>query len=172
MIALPVESKLIMHKIFYLLKILLLVAITSACNSPSDNNSPPDNPDSSLNVEEFTTDELFAHGSGGCGMSLWKTASNPSQSMIFFNGMEPKTMLMKINGELVKFERTNYAGEEFYGQFKEQTFINSDEDWRVDVKVELGEPGEIESIAIEKGGIKVKQDQQEVTIPVVGDAGC
>ena len=42
----------------------------------------------------------------------------------------------------------------------------------MDVEVKLGEPGEIESIAIDKGEIKVKQNTQEVIITVVGDAGC
>lgn len=123
-------------------------------------------------VEGFTIDELFDNGGGGCGMSLWKPGSNPREATVFFNGMDENSTLMKIDGEFVKFKRTEATGEDFYGQKNSQTFVSNDGTIKVKVDVELGKKGEIESIGISQGTLQIEQAGKTVEIPVVGDAGC
>ncbi|MGF1514570.1 MAG: hypothetical protein ACFB5Z_12880 [Elainellaceae cyanobacterium] len=61
-------------------------------------------------IDSFTTDELFAAGSGGCGMSLWKADTAPrDEGFIFFSGMEGSAM-MRLNGDLVTLERDQTTG--------------------------------------------------------------
>ncbi|PSN11558.1 hypothetical protein C7293_23775 [filamentous cyanobacterium CCT1] len=129
-----------------------------------------------LEVDSFTVDELFAQGGGGCGMTLWQQSEgSPPEGFIFFNGMaqppDDGFTLMKINGEFVRFQRTAAAGEEFYGQQTAQTFVSQDDDLQLQVDTTLGEPGEIESIAVE-GTLQLQQNGDTLTIPVQGDAGC
>ncbi|MBE9109386.1 hypothetical protein IQ273_08145 [Nodosilinea sp. LEGE 07298] len=130
----------------------------------------------SFEVNSFTVDELFAQGGGGCGMTLWQQSEgSPSEGFLFFNGLAQPSgdgfTLMKINGEFVRFSRTAAAGEEFYGQQTSQTFVSQDDDIQLQVDTALGEPGEIESVAVE-GTLQLQQDGDTVEIPVQGDAGC
>ena len=129
-----------------------------------------------LDVDSFTTDDLFAQGGGGCGMTLWRQEDGPSpQGYLFFNGLAQPSddgfTLMKINGEFVRFRRTAAAGEEFYGQQTSQTFVSQNDAIQLQVDTTLGEPGEIESIAVE-GTLQLQQNGDTLTIPVQGDAGC
>ncbi|MGB3199405.1 MAG: hypothetical protein WBA99_00795 [Nodosilinea sp.] len=129
-----------------------------------------------LEVDSFTGDELFAQGGGGCGMTLWpQSEESPPERLVFFNGLaQPPDngfTLMKINGEFVRFRRTTAAGEAFYGQQTAQTFASQDNNIQLQVDTTLGEPGEIESIAVE-GTLQIQQNGATLTMPVQGDAGC
>jgi hypothetical protein len=56
---------------------------------------------------------------------------------------------MKVNGEFVRFRRTAATGQELYGQYPSQTFVSQDGTIQLQVDVKYGEPGEIESFAVE-----------------------
>ncbi|MEO0409753.1 MAG: hypothetical protein AAF289_20620, partial [Cyanobacteria bacterium P01_A01_bin.135] len=63
-----------------------------------------------INVSSFTTEELFATGEGGCGMSLWRADSDPFQDgFIFFNGLD-ELAIIPIGGEMVRLERKTATG--------------------------------------------------------------
>jgi hypothetical protein len=145
---------------------------TSQTESNSSNITPVTEVATVPQVEGFTMDELFDIGGGGCGMSLSKAGNNPPEGTLFFNGMDENSTLMKINGEWVKFQRTEATGEDFYGQKNSQTFVSEDGEIEVKVDVELGEKGEIESVEIPQGTLQIEQAGETVEIPVVGDAGC
>ncbi|CAN1208812.1 hypothetical protein TUMEXPCC7403_01225 [Tumidithrix helvetica PCC 7403] len=133
-------------------------------------------------IGEFTLDQLFASGGGGCGMTLWKPNLTPRNSdrrnYIFFNGLNQdnnskRPMLMMLDGQIAKFRRIKARGSDFYGQKTFQTFQSLDGKIIVEVEVTLGKLGEIESVAIDKGVIRVKKiGEPAIVIPVVGDAGC
>ncbi|MGG6237113.1 hypothetical protein ACQ4N7_00610 [Nodosilinea sp. AN01ver1] len=142
----------------------------------TDNSATPAPQTGTLEVNSITLDELFAEGGGGCGMSLWQQSDGSlPQGILFFNGLaqppDDGFTLMKINGEFVRFRRTAAAGEEFYGQQTSQTFVSQDDSIRLQVDTTLGQPGEIESIAVE-GTLQLQQNGDTLTIPVQGDAGC
>ncbi|MEO1144722.1 MAG: hypothetical protein AAFY26_03865 [Cyanobacteria bacterium J06638_22] len=131
----------------------------------------------SVDVGGFTLDEIYDLDAGGCGMTLWRaeaqSAAPGDRLFTLVNGIEDNSMLMKLNGEAVRFRRTAQSGEEFYGQYEEQTFQDTPGDITVEVSVEKGGVmGEIESVSIPGGTITVIMAGEEVTIPVVGDAGC
>lgn len=142
-----------------------------------DNSAPGTAPQAgTLEVNAFTVDELFAQGGGGCGMTLWRQSdAPPREGFLFFNGLPQPSgdgfTLMKINGEFVRFQRTEAAGEEFYGQQTSQTFISQEDDIQLQVDTTLGQPGEIESVAVE-GTLQLRQNGDTLAIPVQGDAGC
>jgi hypothetical protein len=119
----------------------------------------------------MTTDELFEMGSGGCGMTLWEPGAEPQEGFLLFNDIEGN-MLMRVDGELTRFTRTDASGEEFYGQHTSQTFVSEDGNTTVTLEVTKGERGEIESFAIPEGAMQVEHNDQTVIMPVVGDAGC
>jgi hypothetical protein len=145
---------------------------TSQTETNSSNITPVTEVATVPEVEGFTMDELFDSGGGGCGMSLWKAGSNPREATLFFNGIEANSTLMKINGEFVKFKRTDATGEDFYRQKTSQTFVSENGETEVKVDVKLGEKGEIESVGISQGTLQIEQAGETVEIPVVGDAGC
>lgn len=171
-----------------------LVACTPAANRVDSGTTNPPSPVSesptpgstetggtapqsdALEVNSFTGDELISQGGGGCGMTLWQQSdASPSEGFLFFNGLaEPSGdgfTLMKINGEFVRFRRTAAAGEEFYGQQTSQTFVSQANDIQLQVNTTLGQPGEIESVAVE-GTLQLQQNGDTLEIPVQGDAGC
>ena len=139
-------------------------------SQPANSTSPVSSPQVTWSL--ITLDELFEAGSGGCGMSLWPAGSKPQEGLMFFNGIDPGTMLMKINGEFVNFERESGAGEEFYGQQLQQTFSNAELDLIVETDVALGVLGEIESVEISSGTLSLVSGESREEIAVVGDAGC
>ena len=82
----------------------------ASCSSLKVNFTPPEaSPTTQLIskdkfIDTFTTDELFASGGGGCGMSLWSANNDMPTSFLFFNGLEPNSMMMKIRGKMTKFD--------------------------------------------------------------------
>ena len=140
----------------------------------SGNNLEPENSTFPIEVGTFTTDELFAAGGGGCGMSLWQEVDSNSQSgdTIFFNGLAASSALMIFDGKPTKLTRTDARGENFYGQQTEQVFMTEDKAIAVEVKVNLGAEGEIESVAIPSGEITIDTQGKTKKFSVVGDAGC
>lgn len=149
---------------------------SSQATSPTPTVSPTAEL-TSLKAEPYTTDELFQQGGGGCGMALWNLESDlPPKNMLFSNGIADKPndalALMKINGKWVRLRRSDATGEDFYGQKTSQTFVSQDDTIQVQVDVNLGKPGEIESVAIDQGTLRVKQNEQVLEIPVRGGAGC
>ncbi|MBD2775863.1 hypothetical protein [Iningainema tapete] len=142
-----------------LISLFLIVAIIFANSGVA---APP-------KVGEFQLNEISG---SGCGMTLWRQNRAEKNKLVFFNGLEKNSMEMKINGKITKFSRIKASGKEFYGQRTLQTFSNQDGKIMVDVAVKLGAKGEIESVAIKEGTIRVKQNGQEVKVPVIGDAGC
>lgn len=177
------------------LLLLLLVGLLSACNAQPPQSSPtptssPSEPNNSstptvratpesaaIKVESISSDELGEQGGGGCGMTLWDQAEGVRPTgLLFFNNLRQQERdeftLMKIDGEFVRFKRTAATGQEFYGQQTSQTFVSEDGTVQLQVDVTLGQPGEIESVAIEQGTIQVWQNGQTLEIAVRGDAGC
>lgn len=142
-----------------LISLFLIVAIIFANSGVA---APP-------KVGEFKLNELSG---SGCGMTLWRQNRSDKNKFVFFNGIQKNSMEMKINGKITKFSRVKASGKDFYGQRASQIFSNQDSKITVDVAVKLGAKGEIESVAIKEGTISVKQNGQEVKVPVVGDAGC
>jgi hypothetical protein len=132
--------------------------------------------DASIKLGTFAFDEIYEIGAAGCGMTLWTREENAKpagdRSFLLLSGLEADSMLMKINGETVRFRRTAASGDDFYGQFTSQTFSNEEKGVTVKVDVTLGERGEIESIGIPSGSVQVQMGSGTVEVPVVGDAGC
>jgi len=131
----------------------------------------------SITVGGFTLDEIYDLGAIGCGMTLWRadaqSAAPGERVFTLVNGIEEDSMLMKLNGEVIRFRRIEHSGEEFFDQYEEQTFQNNAQDIIVKVVVAKSETmGEIESIAIPSGTITVTMGGEVVEIPVEGDAGC
>ena len=124
-------------------------------------------------VQPYSSDELFAAGSGGCGMSLWRAEGSYSDGSILFSGIgEGPQLLMKLDGKFVTLERIEGNGEEFYGQFAQQRFRNLNGDIEVMTEVKLGAEGEIESVEIDSGRVVVTRNKVSQEIAVKGDAGC
>ncbi|HSM83918.1 MAG TPA: hypothetical protein VLS96_19670 [Nodosilinea sp.] len=153
----------------------VILACTPTGNRPETGAPPEPSASSPPAVESFTTDDLFAQGGGGCGMTLWHRDDGLRPSgYLFFNGLaEPAaaTALMKLDGEFVRFRRTTASGAEFYGQYTAQTFISPDNAVQLQVETRMGSPGEIESVAVE-GTLQLQSNGDTITIPVLGDAGC
>lgn len=122
-----------------------------------------------LNVNEFTTEQIAGKG---CGMTLWKLSRKASNRYVFSNGLEPNSMEMKLNGQVRQFTRIKGSGPEFYGQMTSQTFQDKDKTIIVEVYVELGQRISDETVEISKGTIRVKQGRDVVSFAVRGDAGC
>ncbi|GAB1543489.1 hypothetical protein NUACC21_61640 [Scytonema sp. NUACC21] len=120
-------------------------------------------------VGEFKFNEISG---SGCGMTLWNPSRSNKNQFLFFNGLNNTSMEMKINGKITKFNRVKASGQKFYGQQTFQSFRERNGKIIVDVAVKLGAKGEIETVAIKQGTLVVKQNGQEVKLPVVGDAGC
>ncbi|MBD2108179.1 hypothetical protein [Nodosilinea sp. FACHB-13] len=164
--------------------LLLLTPVVLACTpvgtrppdtSPPVLSDPTSNPALSV-IDQFTLDELFAQDGGGCGMTLWHRDDGlRSQEYLFFNGLaQPPAdavALMKLNGEFIRFRRIAASGNKFYGQQTLQNFASPDDTIKLQVNVTLGEPGEIESVAVE-GTLQLQQNGEMTEIPVLGDAGC
>lgn len=147
--------------------------------SPSTTTVPvaPASPSvAALKLGSFTIDEIYDIGAAGCGMTLWTAEENQKppadRTFTLLSGLEEDTTLMKINGEIIGFHRTAASGDSFYGQFTSQTFVNEEHGISVQVDVELGKQGEIESVSIPAGTIGVEMDGENLEIPVIGDAGC
>ena len=160
----------------------LLACTAEEASSPdtqgaSDETSQPANPTESptptpsIDWALFTIDELFDAGSGGCGMTLLPVDAEPGKFLLF-NGIEPNSMKMIVNGSWMTFDKEAGEGEEFYGQHLKQTFSNADLDLIVETEVVLGEPGEIESVEISSGTVTLVSGESREEIPVNGDAGC
>lgn len=127
-------------------------------------------------IGNFGFGDIDKLGAAGCGMTLWQPAesakSGGDRRFILLNGLEVDSMLMKLNGNVVRFRRTAASGNDFYGQKTSQTFVSQDGKTTVRVNVTLGKKGEIESVEIKDGTLRVEQGSAVVEVPVVGDAGC
>lgn len=140
--------------------------------------APADAPDlqSDIEIGQFTLQEIYDIGAAGCGMTLWNAADSSQapgeRGFLLVNGLDENSMLMKINGSVVRFQRTNFNGEAFYGQYASQTFQNSEQGIQVSADVVLGEQGEIESVSIPEGMLRIEMNGAMQEFAVVGDAGC
>lgn len=140
--------------------------------SASPTPAAPETTVAQPNVGSFSTDELFAQGGGGCGMTLWQPELVQQGQYLLFHGMDDAPMWMRIDDQMVQLQRTAATGEAFYGQKTTQSFATTDGRVQVDVNVTLGEPGEIESVSIPAATVDVKQGAKTVAIKAIGDAGC
>jgi hypothetical protein len=124
-----------------------------------------------LQVDEFTIDEVTG---AGCSMTLMRSDRIPEdRTYIFFNPMQPEnTMQMRINGEMRIFERTQGVGNEFYGQFESQTFINEETETTVQVDVRKAAVNQMDEGFEVEGTLRVGWRSQEETLNVKGGAGC
>lgn len=155
--------------------------LIAACGQRSTSNSSPIAPSPqsgtaasssnvvAIEVDEFTFEEISG---GGCGMTLWQVDRTNRDRYLFFNGLDENSMEMKLDDEVVQFRRIAASGSEFYGQQTIQTFVSEDGSTQVTAEVELGEPGEIESVAIKAGTLRINRGEEAIELPVVGDAGC
>jgi hypothetical protein len=164
---------------------VLILATASACNlrSPTaaSRSTPAGNPTATMSpspqagavpkVGEFTVEQLLESGAGGCGMTLRQPSSN-QQRYVFFHGLEKDSARIVVDGELIQLRRTAASGNEFYGQQTSQTFESLDGSIQVDVEVKLGERLGQEVIRVQEGTLQVRQADQQIEIPVTGDAGC
>lgn len=124
-------------------------------------------------VGTFSTDELFAAGGGGCGMSLWQAETNPQQSgFLFFGGLKDSPAFIVFDGKMTELSKIAAEGEKFYGQQTSQIFATKDNAIAVKVTVNLGEKGESESVSIRSGTIAITVGDKTQELSVVGDAGC
>ncbi|MBE9102152.1 hypothetical protein [Vacuolonema iberomarrocanum] len=131
----------------------------------------------SVDIGGFTLDEIYDLDAAGCGMTLWRaeaqSAAPGDRLFVLVNGIEDNSMLMKLNGEVIRFRRTAQSGEEFYGQYEEQTFQNESGNATVKASIEKGSAmGEMESVSISSGTLTVTMAGATTNIPVIGDAGC
>jgi hypothetical protein len=151
--------------------------VPSPDEAATDETSSPEQMGDAPEIGTFTFDELDL---AGCGMSLWAPGSDPRADGVYlFNGIEPPsgapegTMRMKIDGDVVKFQRTETAGDEYYGQFTQQTFESLDGDLSAEVGTEVVSEGPDPEVMGVEGTITViNSDGQETTVEAVGDAGC
>lgn len=143
---------------------------TTAAKTPTREPPPQPLQKTQVQLDSYIPDELFAVDGGGCGMTL-TLMGNPGR-MIFFNGVNPESTWMKLNGRMVQFQRTAASGEAFYGQTADQTFVSMDGSTQVTVTVTLGAPTGPESHAIGQGMLQLQQAQELLTVPVAGDVGC
>ena len=126
-----------------------------------------------IEVGTFTTDELFDAGGGGCGMTLWQTVNNvPQEELLFFHGVEDDPAFMVFDNQMTILSRQVAEGKDFYGNKTEQKFVDEDQAITVQVNVNLGNAGEIESINIPRGEIIVTTQGTIKEFAVMGDAGC
>jgi hypothetical protein len=124
---------------------------------------------SEVDIDSFTTDELFGVGSGGCGMTLMPVNT---RDFIFFNGLEGEEMWMKLDGKMTKFRRTDASGSRFYGQSSSQSFVSEDGNTQVEVTVDVGSEERYEAVNIESGTLRLEQGSDTEELSVIGDAGC
>ncbi len=136
-----------------------------------DTQNAPDDTDSTtaIQIDTYTTDELYAVGSGGCGMSLRRLDADAS---IFFAGLETTDVWMKLNGQMTQLRKTSAFGETFYGQATTQSFTNLDGLIQVEVNVTPGAQRDQEVIDIDQGTLRLEGGGEVIEIPVQGDAGC
>ncbi|MEO1070530.1 MAG: hypothetical protein AAFW95_15690 [Cyanobacteria bacterium J06638_6] len=162
----------------YLLPFALCTLGLVACNSttPEPTPSPSPEPMPTLEIGTFTFDEIEL---AGCGMTLYPPDSDPrSDGVYLFNGIAGQddlpegTLRMKIDDSIVKFERIAGEGEEFYGQFSEQTFESLDGTLTAEVEAAVTSEGPDPEVVTVAGTITVISGEQEVTVAAVGDAGC
>ena len=126
-----------------------------------------------IEVGTFTMDELFEAGGGGCGMTLWQAANNvPQEGLLFFHGIEDDPAFMVFDNQMTTLSRKVGEGKDFYGNKTEQKFVSQDQAITVQVNVNLGNKGEIESINIPSGEIIVTTQGKIKEFAVMGDAGC
>jgi hypothetical protein len=164
------------------LLIMPLLAVSASCGRSPLSTIPLPQPqnirsaspsaasvDAPVKVGELSLSQL---SSRGCGMALWRKEQRGGDRFLLFNGLQPTLMAMMIDGKIVQFERIQSSGQAFYGQTTAQIFRSQDGAITAQVNVSLGELGEIESIAVKSGFIRLIKGNQAVTIPVVGDAGC
>lgn len=147
-----------------------------ACNSPTPEATTPPEPETSLEIGTFAFDEIDL---AGCGMSLWPPDGDPREEGVYlFSGIADQdpnaegTMRMKIDGDIVKFERVSGAGDEFYGQFNQQTFASLEGEITAEVEAAITSEGPDPEVNGVEGTITVTSGEQEVTVEAVGDAGC
>ena len=147
-------------------------------NSSESGEAPTPEPMGAVpEIGTLTFDELDL---SGCGMSLWAPGTDPRADGIYlFNGIEPPdgstegTMRMKIDGSIVKFQRTEGEGDEYYGQFNRQTFESLAGDLSAEVGTEVTAEGPDPEVMSVEGTITiVGSDGQETTVEAIGDAGC
>lgn len=112
----------------------------------------------------------------GCGLYLTREGED---GIIFANSMEGETngvmpASMVIDGSLVALERTTADGEPIgFGQYPRQVFDTPDNQTRVVVEVDFGEPNEPDDLPVTAGEITVmKAGRMTLKIPVSGGAGC
>lgn len=129
------------------------------------------NQGANVSIDSFTTDEIFAVGSGGCGMTLWPVSN--SDEYILFNGLPDTGMWMKLDGTMTQFRRTAASGPKFYGQSASQTFVSQDGAIAVEVTASVGAEAGYESVNIQQGRLVLEGPSGGTTeIMVAGDAGC
>jgi hypothetical protein len=157
-----------------------------ACNAnaPSvDSSAPAETGDvvettgSAPEIGTFLFDEIDVRG---CGMTLRAPGSDPRADGVYlFNVMESPpgtpeaTLRMRINGNIVSFQRTEGAGEEYYGQFDQQAFTSVDGDLTAEVNSEVTSRPENSEVFGVKGTITViGPDGQTTSVEAIGDVGC
>ncbi|PZO43292.1 MAG: hypothetical protein DCF19_04910 [Pseudanabaena frigida] len=154
--------------------------LTQVTPTATKNKSIPDNQpvkkqlgnSTFTDINTFTIDELFAAKGGGCGMTLQAKAAKGTKNFLFFNGISPNSMLIKINNKMTRFSLVEAVGNDFYGQKNFQIFVSEDKKIEVRIAVVQGQRGEIESLGISTGVMLVKTGDSFQELAVIGDAGC
>ncbi|MGB3135191.1 MAG: hypothetical protein WBG38_05070 [Nodosilinea sp.] len=150
-----------------------LVACTTS--GPTSEVTTPAEPEP-VDIGTFTFNEIEL---SGCGMSLWPPDGDPRNGGVYlFSGIAGQddlaegTMRMKIDGIIVKFERVAGEGDEFYGQFSQQTFESLDGAVTAEVEAVITSEGPDPEVNAVEGTITVTSGDQEATVEAAGDAGC
>ena len=176
---------------------LVALGLVVACTSeptPSGDSAPTgaNTDDGAIatapTINEFDFNEIAG---SGCGMTLLQADRSPQdRQYVLFNGLVQQSpsdfdvrMEMKIDDEIIIFNRTDYQGEPFAVEnYPLQTFVSKDGSLVATVEVEAVPPaapvtgapgsGETEVVTISGGTVSVDRDGQSTSVSVVGDAGC
>ncbi len=154
----------------------------AACNAntgstPEATDSPAAATETAPAIGTFSFDDIDI---AGCGLSLWASGSDPRADGVYLfnamaspNGTAEATLRMKVDGDIVQFQRTDGAGEEYYGQFDRQTFESLDGGLTAEVNAEVTSRPENSEVWGVQGTITViNTDGQETSVEAIGDVGC
>lgn len=154
------------------LAVLVAVVAASACTTaqPVDDVVPPtlaQPTDDTIEIGALPTQTLAA---GECGLFLF--AAKPTRRFVFFATAAGARALMKIDGNLIPFDRVAGTGQVIDQHFTEQSFIASAQNLSLHVSIDTA-TGAIGGTRIRGGSLRLSRDDGwSVVVPVGGATTC